>query len=247
MVGQHGPAGLGPGPPGTGRDHRVRGGQAGEVEVPGDLLGRAGQAPPPQFVGGNPVRIVPGDHVHLRWREQHRVQAVHRVAPRDAGHRVGDRRDHVTAPCRQPPHDVQQVTLAVGRPAEPALPFGGQHLAKLVLRVDGAVVGERVGAETERVGVGVADAQARRCPAQVHQAEIAERPLGQPGVFGLLRRAAWRLAHLRPVSVVPGHAPAIAMKVRQRGERAQPLLGEQARHGRAGPGTVTKQTAHGRT
>jgi hypothetical protein len=88
---------------------------------------------------------------------------------------------------------VQEVPLAVGGAGQPALPFGRQQLAEPFLRVDGAVVGERVVAVLERVGVDVDDRQTGRGPAQVQQAEVAERLPGELVVLGLAAGPGGRL------------------------------------------------------
>ena len=98
-----------------------------------------------------------------RWREQHRVQAVRLVArPRCLA--TVSATAAIMSPRRASSraHDVQEVALAVGAAGEPPLPFGGQHLAQPVLRVDGAVVGQRVG---RRSGTG--GSWDSRCPGPV--------------------------------------------------------------------------------
>jgi hypothetical protein len=127
---------------------------------------------------------------------------------------------------------VKEVPLAVGAAPPSPLPFGRKHLAEQFLRVDGAIVGERVVAVAERVRVDVADGQAGCRPSQVHQAEVAERLPGELVVYRLAAGPGGRFPHRGPGARVPGHPPAVTVQVGQAGEGAEAFRAQEFPDGR---------------
>jgi hypothetical protein len=225
-------------------DDGVAGNPVGQVEVGGDLVGPVRAPVLPQLVRGDHRPVMERDRVQRVGRQQDRVQAAGRIPPGYAGRRVGERRDHVAVPLRQPPHQVQEVALAVGAAGQLPLPFRRQHLAKPVLGVDGAVVGERVGPEAERVRVRFAYGQALGGPSQVHEAKVAERLPGELVVVRLAARPGGRFPGRRLGARVPGHAPAVTVQVGQAGEGAEAFRAQEFGYGHGIARAVAKQTAH---
>src|SRR5271165_617590 len=105
-------------------------------------------------------------------------------------------------------------------------------------------MGEHILSVLERVAVALEDAKARGRPAQVHQAEVAERLASQLSELGLAVGAQRRFADGRLDALVPGDPPPVAVQCAKTRESAEAIGTDQVLERRLTTRAVAEQPAH---